>query len=325
MPGEFDIIKTYFSHKQGVRSDVCLDIGDDCAIVTPSENTRIAITTDTLVSGTHFLPDAAPAWIAHKALASNISDLAAMGATPTWCSLALTLPFVDEHWIQEFSHAFFELANEYNVHLIGGDTTRGPLSITITIQGSVPINRMMTRRGANVGDWIYVTGDLGDSKAGLDIILDPDLKTSPVAECLEEKHYVSTPRILAGQALINIASSAIDISDGLVSDLQHIINDSNVGAQLNLESLPISNELTSFVHHDYKRAYQYALTSGEEYELCFTIPNENRVALSHAMADTETKYTCIGQIQLGKEIILCLNGKRIDWPLTGYDHFLREK
>jgi thiamine-monophosphate kinase len=135
MPGEFDIIKSYFSHKQGTRKDVDLDIGDDCAIVKAPENSRIAITTDTLVAGTHFLPDADPAFIAHKALASNISDLAAMGATPAWCSLALTLPEIDETWIQAFSQTFFELADYYNVHLIGGDTTKGPLSITVTIQG----------------------------------------------------------------------------------------------------------------------------------------------------------------------------------------------
>ncbi len=323
MPGEFDIIKTYFSHKQSARRDVDLDIGDDCAIVKAPDNSRIAISTDTLVAGTHFLADADPAWIAHKALASNISDLAAMGATPAWCSLALTLPDIDETWIKSFSTAFFALADYYNVHLIGGDTTKGPLSITVTIQGFVPIERAMLRSGAKPGDWIYVTGELGDSKAGLDVILNPELRENPVAQELEKRHYLSNPRVLAGQALVNVASSGIDISDGLISDLRHILNASEVGAKLNLESLPVSDELLEFVGHNREKAFQYALTSGEEYELCFTIPDYSRVSLENAMAYTGTRYTCIGQIQSGHQLSLYLNNKKVDWQLAGYDHFLR--
>lgn len=323
MPGEFDIIKAYFSDKQGGRKDVCLNIGDDCAIVSAPDRARIAITTDTLVEGTHFLPDTNPAWIAHKALVSNISDLTAMGATPAWCSLALTLPDMDEAWVASFSNAFFALADYYNVHLIGGDTTKGPLSITITIQGFVPHDRAMQRNGAKVGDWIYVTGLLGNSQAGLDVILDPKLDGSPHSQYLKEQHFLSTPRVLAGQALVNIASSAIDISDGLVADLRHVLAASNVGAKIHLESLPVSAELVSFLHGDQEKAYQYALTSGEEYELCFTIPDYSRIALENAMTYTGTKYTCIGQIQSGSDISLYLNGQKTEWNLLGYDHFLR--
>ncbi|MDC0609899.1 thiamine-phosphate kinase [Vibrio sp.] len=325
MPGEFDIIKNYFSQKQTSRKDVHLDIGDDCAIVQAPDNARIAITTDTLVEGTHFLPGVNPAWVAYKALASNISDLAAMGATPAWCSLALTLPSIDENWIESFSSAFFRLADYYNIKLIGGDTTKGSLSITITIQGFVPKERAMLRSGANPGDWIYVTGELGDSQAGLDIILDPQLKQSPNADVLEERHYISTPRILAGQALVNVASSAIDISDGLISDLQHILKASEVGARLNLEKLPYTDELLEYLKNDREKAMQYALTSGEEYELCFTIPDYSRVALESAMAHTGTRYTCIGQIQAGNKLALYLNNNKIDWQLAGYDHFQRGK
>ncbi|MCE0494377.1 thiamine-phosphate kinase [Vibrio salinus] len=325
MSGEFDIIKAYFSHKQSVRRDVDLDIGDDCAIVRVPDNSRIAITTDTLVAGTHFLTGANPAWVAHKALASNISDLAAMGATPAWCSLALTLPEADNEWLQSFSQAFFDLADYYNIHLIGGDTTKGPLSITITIQGFVPFERAILRSGAKVGDWIYVTGELGDSKAGLDVILNPDLRSHPAGDELEKRHYLSTPRVLAGQALVNVASSGIDISDGLISDLRHILNASGVGARLNLESLPVSDELLEFVKYNKEQAFQYALTSGEEYELCFTIPDYSRVSLESAMAYTGTRYTCIGQIQAGDELSLYFNHTKVNWQLAGYDHFLRKE
>jgi thiamine-monophosphate kinase len=321
MLGEFNLIDKYFSHQPIERKDVYLAIGDDCALVKPPENVRIAISTDTLVAGIHFLPDANPAWVAHKALASNISDLSAMGATPAWVSLALTLPEVNEEWLAPFCCGFFELANYYNIKLIGGDTTKGPLSITLTVHGFVPADKALLRSGAKVGDWIYVTGQLGDSKAGLDVILDDTQRVRPFSDELERRHFLSVPRVLAGQALLNIASAAIDISDGLISDLQHILTQSNVGASIDVDCLPTSNELMAFCNHDESVAQCYALTSGEEYELCFTVAEENKGALESALSHTGTAISCIGQIRAKGQLVLHNKGIPVIWDLKGYDHF----
>ena len=320
MSGEFNLINRYFSNRQPQRKDVFLALGDDCALVKPPENVRIAISTDTLVAGTHFLIDANPAWVAHKALASNISDLAAMGATPAWVSFALTMPTPDEAWLKPFCDAFFELANYYNIQLIGGDTTKGPLSLTLTVQGFVPQEQALLRSGAKVGDWVYVTGDLGDSKAGLDVILNNTLRAKPFALELEKRHYLSTPRILAGQALLNLASAAIDISDGLVSDIKHILERSQVGVSLDVAALPLSQELLQFVGN-LEIAQQYALTSGEEYELCFTVPEQNKGSIESALAHCGCKVSCIGQIRPQGTFELHHQGKVLNWQLNGYDHF----
>ncbi|MEZ8823444.1 thiamine-phosphate kinase [Vibrio amylolyticus] len=320
MSGEFNLIDKYFVGRQSNRKDVLLAAGDDCALVKSPDNVSIAISTDTLVAGTHFLPDANPAWVAHKALASNISDLSAMGATPAWVSLALTMPDPDEAWLAPFCKAFFELADYFGIQLIGGDTTKGPLSITLTVQGFVPEEKALRRSGASIGDWVYVTGDLGDSKAGLDVILDSNVKHKEHAEELEKRHYLSSPRVLVGQALLNLASSAIDISDGLISDLQHILTKSNVGASLDVSLLPISSELLGFTQ-DEVTAQQYALTSGEEYELCFTVPEENKGSIESALSHTGTKITCIGQIRPSGTFELHNKGIMLDWNVNGYDHF----
>ncbi|MCL9782179.1 thiamine-phosphate kinase [Vibrio sp. S4M6] len=317
---EFNLIDKYFVGKQNQRKDVLLPIGDDCAVVKAPDNAAIAISTDTLVAGTHFLADADPALVAHKALASNLSDLAAMGATPAWVSLALTLPDVNPSWLDAFTESFYELADYFSVQLIGGDTTKGPLSMTLTVQGFVPEQQPLTRRGAKVGDWIYVTGCLGDSKAGLEVILDSSKRSKSCARELEKKHYLTMPRILVGQALLPIASSAVDISDGLIADLSHILKGSNVGAQLDVDLLPVSKELTSYLA-DSELAKQYALSSGEEYELCFTVSEEHRGSLESALAHCGTTFTCIGQIRAGDKLELHSQGKAIDWQLDGFDHF----
>jgi thiamine-monophosphate kinase len=325
MSGEFSLIKRYFTDKQSKRKDVHLDIGDDCSIVKVPDNSRLAITTDTLVAGTHFLPDANPAWVAHKALVSNVSDLAAMGARPAWCTLAISLPSVDEAWLERFSAAFFELADYYNVKLIGGDTTKGPLSITLTLHGFLPNDYALVRHNARAGDWIYVTGTLGDSKAGLDVILNNALRGQPFADLLEQRHYLATPRVLVGQALLNVASCAIDISDGLVSDIQHILQASQVGASIDVNLLPLSNELLSFLNGDREKAMQYALTSGEEYELCFVVPPYNIGALESHLSHCNTPYHCIGQIRGKDGLELHNDGQTLQWKLSGFDHFGAER
>lgn len=320
MSGEFNLIETYFVGRQQQRKDVLLAAGDDCALVQVPQNLSVAISTDTLVAGTHFLHNANPSWVAHKALASNISDLAAMGATPAWVSFALTMPQPDEAWLAPFCDSFFKLADYFGIQLIGGDTTKGPLSLTLTVQGLVDAEKALKRDGASVGDWIYVTGDLGDSKAGLDVVLDPGLTSKPYAAELEQRHYLSSPRVLVGQALLGLASSAIDISDGLISDLKHILKRSRVGASIDVAMLPVSNELVQFVG-DRQAALQYALSSGEEYELCFTVPEQNKGSLESALAHCGAKVTCIGQIRPEGSFELHSSGTPIDWQLNGYDHF----
>ncbi len=320
MAGEFNLIATYFENRQPQRKDVQLSLGDDCALVISPENVHIAISTDTLVAGTHFLESANPAWVAHKALASNLSDLAAMGASPAWVSLALTLPEPDQTWLASFSESFFELANYYNVQLIGGDTTKGPLSITLTVQGFIPEGKALRRNGAKVGDWIYVTGTLGDSAAGLQVVLDESNRQKPNAQELEKRHYMATPRLVAGQALRDVASSCVDISDGLISDLTHILEASQVGAVIDVNALPLSEELMAYCN-DVNHAVKMALTSGEEYELCFCVPEEHKGQMDTLLAYSGAYATCIGQIRSGSGLVLEREGQTLDWHLSGYDHF----
>ncbi|WP_127959165.1 thiamine-phosphate kinase [Serratia microhaemolytica] len=319
--GEFELIARYFNRSSVVRRDVQLGIGDDCALLAPKENQLLAISTDTLVAGVHFLPDIDPADLGYKALAVNLSDLAAMGADPAWLSLALTLPHVDTAWLQAFSDALFQPISYYGMQLIGGDTTRGPLSLTLTIHGWVPAGRALKRSGAKPGDWIYVTGTLGDSAAGL-AILQQRLTVNQQADrdYLVTRHLRPTPRILHGQALRNLASSAIDLSDGVISDLQHILKASACGARIALNALPLSPALRR--HVDSEQALRWALSGGEDYELCFTVPEINRGALEVALGHLGAEYTCIGQIAAASEgVKFYRDGREVTPIWQGYDHF----
>ncbi|MBI6527737.1 thiamine-phosphate kinase [Proteus vulgaris] len=319
--GEFSLIKQYFTSQPVKRKDVSTGIGDDCAILTVPEKQQVAISTDTLVSGIHFLPSISPEDLAYKALAVNISDLAAVGADPSWASLALTLPDTNSEWLEAFSRSFFALADYYAIQLIGGDTTRGPLSLTITIQGLVPQGTALLRSGAKIGDWIYVTGFLGDSAAGLAILqnrLQPTEKEH--SDYFVARHLRPQPRLLQGQALRHLATSAIDISDGLISDLNHILTASGCGARLNLDALPYSPAMKAQVSEE--QAEIWALSGGEDYELCFTVPEINRGALEIALAHTGADFHCIGQIMpIAEGIRYLRDGKDVHPNLKGFDHF----
>ncbi len=266
---EFDLISRYFATKFPQRPDVDLSIGDDAAICTIPPNMQLVTAIDTLVADVHFPLTTKPEDIGYKALAVNLSDMAAMGATPVWMTLALTCPEFNEIWLQRFSDGLLELAQLNQVSLIGGDTTRGPLTVTIQIAGLVPLNTALKRSGAKPGDNIYVTGTLGDAGLGLQVA-----KQQIVLSTLAEKYTLSrlnrpTPRLQIGQKLLKIATSAIDISDGLVADLGHILTASNVGASLQIDNLPLSDELLESV--PYETAIELALSAGDDYELCFTI------------------------------------------------------
>ncbi|EDN70912.1 thiamine-monophosphate kinase [Beggiatoa sp. PS] len=349
---EFDVIAHYFSQNFPKRTDVILGIGDDAALCSVPNYMQLAVSIDTLVEGVHFPVTTSPEDIGYKALAVNLSDMAAMGATPAWMTLALTCPKVNETWLKRFSQGLLELAQSAQVSLIGGDTTQGPLTITLQISGFVPIGQALRRDGAQPGDGIYVTGTLGDAGLGLALIQETEKifpkereaprcdPPSPVVERLvslsnhietwegvrgraaskfvKSRLNRPTPCLKIGQALRGIASSAIDISDGLVADLGHILKASSVGATLQLENLPLSNVL-----HDYlslEQAWYFALSAGDDYELCFTVPPNKEKALQEAL-ETET-YTRIGSIET-ESGLRCLDEKRqIFVPKRpGYQHF----
>ena len=318
--GEFDLIKRYFSRKS-LQNDVVLSVGDDCAITSIPTGYQLAITTDTLVEGTHFLPSISPADLAYKSVAVNLSDLAAMGAKPTWMSLALTLPEIKEAWLAEFSQSLFAILDRYGVSLIGGDTTKGSLSITFTAQGFLPENKGLFRHQAKVGDWIFVSGFLGDSAVGLDLLLQNRKIENESDRYFIQRHLHPTPRVELGLALRSFSCCALDISDGLLADLEHILERSQVGAEIYLENLPLSHYLCT--QYEQTQAEKFALTGGEDYELCFTVSEEKREEMEQVLRSQGIKVTCIGQILPETSgLNLLKNGKKIALPThIGFDHF----
>lgn len=321
--GEFDLIKRYFQREnRAEHSSVILSIGDDCALTQLQPAQQLAITTDTLVSGTHFLPTISPDDLAYKSVAVNLSDLAAMGATPRWVSLALTLPNIDHRWLQAFSRSLFDILDRYNVSLIGGDTTKGNLSLTLTAQGVLPQGEGLFRHQAAVGDWIFVSGFLGDSAAGLALLLNPpDSALTPDQSKLIERHLRPTPRVELGQMLRRFSSCAVDISDGLLADLGHILTRSQCGAQLYLETLPLSAALRE--NYSLEQAEKWALTGGEDYELCFTVADQCREEMEKTAKALGFACYCIGRIVPAEQGITLLRaGQECPLPThIGFDHF----
>ena len=320
--GEFDLIGRYFAIQKGNQHFVDFSIGDDCAIAHISEGYQLAITTDTMVEGTHFLSSISPKDLAYKAIVTNLSDLAAMGAKPVWISLALTLPEVDENWLSQFSQSLFDTLNQYDVTLIGGDTTKGPLSVTITAQGLVPKGKALFRHNAKVGDLIYVSGTLGDSAAGLNWILQGKSAVNFDAEFLVKRHVHPTPRVELGQALMEIAHSCIDISDGLVADLEHILTRSQCSAEIELSTLPLSTPLKKT--YSLEKAESFALSGGEDYELCFTVPANKKAEIEELSQLLNVPCTCIGKIvpQNNNPITFFKDGRVINYQApSGFDHF----
>ena len=319
--GEFDIIRRYFSAStRQPRRDVLLSVGDDCAITEIKPNRRLALTTDTLVEGTHFLPSISAADLAYKAAAVNLSDLAAMGAEPAWISLALTLPKIDEQWLSEFSQSLFQILDHYNVDLIGGDTTKGTLSLTITAHGLVAKDKILCRHTAKPGDWIYVSGTLGDSAAGLQLLLQQSKIENDDQRYLLQRHLRPTPRVLMGMELAGIANAAIDLSDGLISDLQHILERSQCGAVIELDKLPLSKSLLN--QFSLEQAQKFALAGGEDYELCFTVAEAMRAKMEQTLRYLDVEYHCIGQIRANQQLQFTQYSQPIEVAVThGFDHF----
>ncbi len=318
---EFTLIDRYFAAQRRQRPDVALGIGDDCALLIPPAGQHLVVTMDTLVADVHFFANTDPAGLGHKALAVNLSDLAAMGATPAWATLALTLPHADEHWLERFCQGLFALADRYDVQLVGGDTTHGPVTlITLQAQGFMPPGLALRRDGAQPDDGIYVTGALGDAGLALAAAFDRVVVAPEYRGYLQQRLERPEPRIAQGLALRGIASAAIDISDGLAQDLSHILRRSGVGAQLEVDRLPLSRALAASLDRD--TALQTALASGDDYELCFTVSPDRAALLTAVAADWNCRCTGIGIITEEPGLQLCrADGSAFPLEQTGYDHF----
>ncbi len=314
MPSEFQLISQYF-HRQRQDDSVILGIGDDAALLQIPEKEVLVATTDTFIVGRH-CPERTSAYaIGHKALAVNLSDLAAMGARPRWVLLAISLPDSNEDFLREFSAGLFALADEHGVTVVGGDTTKGALSITITALGTVPRQQALTRHGAQVGDGIYVSGTVGDAGLGLQVALGKTvtLTTEQAAYCQARLDFPQ-PRLSLGLALRGLASACLDISDGLAQDLGHILQLSNVGADLALDQLPLSSPLKTLPPAD---TWQLALAAGDDYELCFTLSDENFAKL----VAVDVPMTRIGTVSQALGLRLFYQGQPQDIDMTGYQHF----
>ncbi len=336
--GEFDLIARYFKRpgRQAARDClVGLGIGDDCALLQPRTGTQIAISTDMLVEGRHFFPDVDPEALGHKALAVNLSDLAACGARPLAFTLALALPEANEAWLAAFSRGLFSLADHHGCELVGGDTTRGPLNICITVFGEVPLQNgastALLRSGARTGDDVYVSGHLGDARLALELLR--GTLQAPEVVLLQARARLErpTPRVALGQALRGIASSAIDVSDGLLGDLAHVLKASGVGAtlqtalalaRLHADPARLTNSAANSVPLSMPQLLALVLAGGDDYELAFTAPFRARDAVQAAASSAQTTVTRIGQIDAEPGLrLLDASGAPVLNHFASFDHF----
>jgi len=311
---EFELIQKYFTDRQP-RSDITLGIGDDCALLSPRSGMQLAISTDMLVEGRHFFKNADPRMLGHKSLAVNFSDLAAMGAEPRAFTLALALPEVRPDWLRDFSQGMFDLADQHHCQLIGGDTTKGPLNICITVFGEVPIGQALRRDAAKEGDDIWISGTLGDARLAL-------VRYQALAEEDHEaalRLHMPTPRISLGLALRGIAHAAIDVSDGIIGDLRHVLERSNAGATLYCDALPTS---TLLAQQNVTLQREYVLAGGDDYELCFTAPVHQRSAVLAGAKQAGIAVTRCGCIEKRPGLRLVdANNQPINLSIHSFDHF----
>lgn len=329
--GEFDLIERYFWRRAGEGPHrAVIGNGDDCAVIAPTQGMQLAVSTDTLVEGRHFLSTVNPARLGHKALAVNLSDLAACGARPLAFTLALTLPRVDQDWLSDFSQGLLALADEHDCELIGGDTTAGPLAIGITVMGEVPAGQALLRNGAQAGDDIWVSGWPGEARLALEAFrgtLHPGLMPHTF-DAVRMAMEMPTPRVALGQGLRGVATSAIDVSDGLLGDLGHILRRSRVGASLILDALPVSAHLQE---RPSVQQLDCILAGGDDYELVFTTPPNQREAVRALEQQLGLLLTRIGRIEAEPGLRLWRGEldqwegdpalKTVDNRWTSFDHF----
>ena len=320
---EFNLIEHYFK-AESYRGDVIVGVGDDGAVTEVPEDHQLVTVTDTMVEGVHFDKNTPPRAIGHKLVAVNLSDLAAMGAVPSWGSLALTLPRVDTDWLHDFSEGLKEISNYYECDLIGGDTTRGPLTLTYAAQGVVPSGTAIRRDQARAGDWLYVSGSLGDAGLALRLLQGELSATHRHLQSLINRLHYPTPRVALGQLLRGVANSCIDVSDGLLADLSHLLpTNAQMGVQLELDKLPLSMALTETL--DLDEAFSLALTAGDDYELLFTVPEQNRGRLETITSHLKDKPICIGRMVKDetRQVRMTYQGEPWELPKIelGYNHF----
>jgi thiamine-monophosphate kinase len=318
--GEFDLIARYFT-RPARRSP--LGVGDDCALLQPAPGMQLAVSTDLLVEGRHFLSTVDPRALGHKALAVNLSDLAACAAQPLAFTLALALPQVDEAWLAGFAEGLFALADAHGCELVGGDTTRGPLAIDITVFGEVPAGRALLRSGARPEDDLWVSGTLGDARLALEAFRGTVSLPEPVFAAARVRLERPTPRVALGLALRNIATSAIDISDGLLGDVGHVLRRSGVGAELDADCAPrLLAALEQGLAMDAERVQDFVFAGGDDYELAFTAPVAQRAAVQAAAAHAGTRATRIGRITAEPGLLLRdVHGQPVAHRWAGFDHF----
>ena len=327
--GEFDLIARYF--KRPTQRAV-LGVGDDCALLAPTPGMHMAMSSDMLVEGRHFLSTVEPARLGHKSLAVNLSDLAACGAEPTAFTLALSLPRIDEVWLEGFSEGLLQLANEHHCELVGGDTTQGPLNICITAFGEVPPGDALLRQNAQVGDDIYVSGTVGDARLALEVFRGTQSLDAKAFEAVRARMEMPTPRIALGIALRAIANAAIDVSDGLLGDLGHILQRSQVGAQIDTTWLQHSNTFgkdtqaagisSVLAQLPWNKRIEFALAGGDDYELCFTAPVHQREMVHAAAWESNTPVTRIGRITEAQGLVVMdPEGQPITRRFASFDHF----
>ena len=322
--GEFELIRRFF--QRPVRRAV-LGVGDDCALLAPAPGMQLAISSDMLVEGRHFFPNVDPRPLGHKALAVNLSDLAATGAKPLAFTLALSLPRADAAWCEAFAEGMFALADQHDCELIGGDTTAGPLNICITVFGEVPVGQALLRSGAKAGDDIWVSGHLGDARMALEALLQQHPLPPDLLALTRPRLEAPTPRVALGLALRGLATSALDVSDGLLGDLGHILECSHVGATINasattplLAAYRAIQRSDAIFDMDYLR--QCTLAGGDDYELCFTAPVAARAQVEQAAAASHTPVTRIGKIEAESGLrVVDGSGEPIATQFHSFDHF----
>ncbi|HWM71878.1 MAG TPA: thiamine-phosphate kinase [Steroidobacteraceae bacterium] len=316
---EFALIDRYFRKAGAMRADVHLGVGDDAALLQSPPGAQLVAAIDTLVEGVHFPPGSPPASIGHRVLAVNLSDLAAMGARPAWALLALTIPKIDERWLEEFTGGFAALARSHDVALVGGNTTSGPLSLTIQILGHVAKSTALLRSGGRAGDRVFVSGTPGDAAAGLAIEQAKLTASSEAERYLRKRFLYPSPRLALGDCLRSYATACIDVSDGLLGDAGKLARASGCGVELVFDDLPVSEELVIAVGE--RRARELALTGGEDYELCFTVPPAEIDRLRHNLPPERWGYCCIGALREAPGSVVTSGGNVIEFSHSGHDHF----
>jgi thiamine-monophosphate kinase len=320
--GEFDLIRRYFARLGAARSDVVLGVGDDAALLRVPEDAELAAAVDTIVAGRHFPLGSDARSIGHRALAVNLSDLAAMGATPAWATLALTLPSADADWLEGFSSGLSDLASAHGVALVGGDTTAGPLTVSVQIMGHVARGTALRRGGGQAGDLLAVTGTLGDAGAGLALLTAAhSTEDAAAASELKQRFEYPTPRVDFGIGARGIATAAMDLSDGLAGDLPKLASASGLAAHVDIERLPLSRALQAAAGP--QQARDWALSAGDDYELLIAVPPRHYDALASLAARLNLRLTAIGELRRGNTVTWALHGEKTAPPLHGFDHFRR--